>query len=137
NAITCDGSIVGTCMPVLLIIPPVGTSFTFLLFAGLLMLVDFAGLAMLGWRHVAVYLWMPIVLAVLAALTLRGSLRPPPLGAETIYEDESAYNYIQVARWGEANLLLLNEGQGIHSMYYPNYPDFIETGGTWDYYLAA
>jgi hypothetical protein len=42
-----------------------------------------------------------------------------------------------VAHWGEANVLLLNEGQGIHSMYYPDYPDFIETGGTWDYYLAA
>ncbi|MGB4676712.1 MAG: fused MFS/spermidine synthase [Aggregatilineales bacterium] len=136
-AISTVGSIVGTFLPVLLLIPTIGTSFTFLLFAGLLMLVAFAGLAMLGWRRVVVYLWMPIVLAVLAALTLRGSLRPPPLGAETIYEDESAYNYIQVARWGEANLLLLNEGQGIHSMYYPNYPDFIETGGTWDYYLAA
>jgi spermidine synthase len=34
-------------------------------------------------------------------------------------------------------VLLLNEGQGIHSMYYPDAPEFIETGGTWDYYLAA
>lgn len=136
-AISTVGSIAGTFLPVLLLIPAIGTSLTFLLFAGLLMLVSFAGLAMLGWRRVLAYAWMPVVLAVLAVFALQGSLRPPPTGAQTIYEGESAYNYIQVARWGEANVLLLNEGQGIHSMYYPDYPDFIETGGTWDYYLAA
>ena len=136
-AISTVGSIIGTFLPVLLLVPTIGTSLTFLLFAGLLMLVAFVGLARLGWRRVLPYVWMPLVLAVLAVVALRGSLRPPPPGAETVYEGESAYNYIQVARWGAAHVLLLNEGQGIHSMYYPEYPDFVETGGTWDYYLAA
>jgi len=54
-----------------------------------------------------------------------------------IFQRESAYNYIQVARWGSANVLLLNEGQGIHSMYYPEQPDYIRTNGTWDYFLVA
>jgi len=34
-----------------------------------------------------------------------------------IFETESAYNYIQVVRWGDCNYLLLNEGQAFHSFY--------------------
>ncbi len=136
-AISTVGSIVGTFLPVLLLIPTIGTNLTFLLLSGALWAIALVGLGMTGWRRVIPYLWMPLVVVGLALLALGGRLRPPPLGATLIYEDESAYNYIQVARWGEANVLLLNEGQGIHSMYYPDAPEFIETGGTWDYYLAA
>jgi predicted membrane-bound spermidine synthase len=136
-AISTVGSIVGTFLPVLLLIPTIGTNLTFLLLAGALWTIALVGLGMTGWKRVIPYLWMPVLVAALALLALGGRLRPPPLGATLIYEDESAYNYIQVARWGEANVLLLNEGQGIHSMYYPDAPEFIETGGTWDYYLAA
>lgn len=136
-AISTLGSIVGTFLPVLALIPAIGTNLTFLTLTGVLFAVALGGLAAIAPRKALVYLWMPVVVAVLAVLTLGGSLRPAPAGATLIYEDESAYNYIQVARWGEANVLLLNEGQGIHSMYYPDYPEFIETGGTWDYYLAA
>jgi predicted membrane-bound spermidine synthase len=136
-AISTVGSIVGTFLPVLLLIPTIGTNLTFLLLAGALWAIALIGLGMTGWKRVIPYLWMPVLVAALALLALGGRLRPPPLGATLIYEDESAYNYIQVARWGEANVLLLNEGQGIHSMYYPDAPEFIETGGTWDYYLAA
>ena len=136
-AISTVGSILGTFLPVLILIPTVGSSLTFLIFSGLLLTVALIGLAMLDWRRAVALLWMPVVLAVLGVLTQRGVLRPLPPDMTLIYEDESAYNYIQVARWGEANVLLLNEGQGIHSMYYPRYPDFIVTEGTWDYFLAA
>ncbi len=137
-AISTIGSIIGTFLPVLIMIPLIGTNLTFLLLAGLLLLLALAGMATLGWQRALRWLWMPVVLVVLALLVLgRGPLRPPPPGSTLLFEDESAYNYIQVARWGEQNILLLNEGEGIHSVYYPNYPDFIETGGTWDYFLAA
>ncbi len=136
-AISTVGSIIGTFLPVLVLIPTIGTNLTFLLLAGVLLGIALVGLAGVDWRRMLRFLWMPIVLIVLAVMALRGALRPPPPGAMLIYEGESAYNYIQVARWGEANVLLLNEGQGIHSIYYPAYPDFVETGGTWDYYLAA
>ena len=136
-AISTVGSIIGTFVPVLLLIPAIGTSLSFLALAGLLLIVALVGLAMVDWRKAIIYLWMPAVLAALAAIVLPGTLRPPPRGTSLIYEGESAYNYIQVVRWGEANVLLLNEGQGIHSMYYPDHPRLIETGGTWDYYLAA
>jgi predicted membrane-bound spermidine synthase len=136
-AISTLGSIIGTFLPVLVLIPAIGTNLTFLLMSGLLLVLAFTGLGMVNPRRLLRYIWMPVVLFVLALLVLRGPLRPSPAGAALIYEDESAYNYIQVARWGEANILFLNEGQGIHSMYYPDYPDYIQTGGTWDYYLAA
>ncbi len=137
-AISTIGSIIGTFLPVLVLIPLIGTNLTFLVLSGALLTIALTGLAMKGWQPLARYLWMPIALTLLAAATLRGPLRPPSFhGATLLYETESAYNYIQVARWGEANILLLNEGQAVHSMYYPNYPDFLETAGTWDYFLAA
>ena len=136
-AISTVGSIIGTFLPVLVLIPTIGTNLTFLSLSGLLLAVALGGLAMVDWRKAAFFLWMPLVLAALALIALRGPLRPPPPGAMLLYEGESTYNYIQVVRWGAANMLFLNEGQGIHSVYYPDYPDAVETGGTWDYYLAA
>lgn len=136
-AISTVGSLLGTFLPNLILIPTIGTNLTFLLFAGLLMAVALYGLAQIEWRLAARLLWMPLAIIILALLTLRGPLRPPPRNATLIYEDESAYNYIQVAHWGDANVLLLNEGQGIHSMYFPDAPDHLATQGTWDYFLAA
>lgn len=136
-AVSTVGSILGTFLPVLVLIPLIGTNATFLLLSGLLLLIGLVGLGRQSLRGALVLLWMPAVIGVLALLVLKGPLRPPPRGASLLYETESAYNYIQVARWGEANILLLNEGQGIHSMYFPNYPDYLETDGTWDYFLAA
>ena len=136
-AISTIGSILGTFLPVLLLIPLIGTNDTFLLLAGALLLIGLVGLALVSRRAALMVAWMPLALIVLAALVLNGPLRPPPRGSTLIYETESAYNYIQVARWGEANILLLNEGEGIHSMYFPEHPDYLETNGTWDYFLAA
>jgi len=50
-----------------------------------------------------------------------------------VYETESTYNYIQVVDW-DRRYLLLNEGQGIHSVYDP---ENLVTYGTWDYFLVA
>lgn len=136
-AISTVGSIVGTFLPVLVLIPAIGTSLTFLGFALLLIAVAVIGLAMFDWQRAIRLLWMPLVLVVLAVIALRGVLRPLHPGMSLLYEDESAYNYIQVVQWGNANALMLNEGQGIHSYYYPDTPDYLETGGTWDYFLAA
>lgn len=136
-AISTVGSLVGTFLPVLALIPLMGTTLTFIALSGFLLLVALIGLVQVDSRRALYLAWMPVVLALLAIFLPRGNLRPPPEGADLIFERESAYNYIQVARWGEANVLLLNEGQGIHSIYYPNYPDFLQTDGTWDYFLAA
>jgi spermidine synthase len=130
-AISTLGSIVGTFAPTLWLIPTIGTARTFLVFAGLLLLVALAGLWRESPRLGALTLWMPLVLALASAFWLRGPLKPT---AGLLYEKESAYNFIQVVQRGDTRYLLLNEGQGIHSMYNPKQ---IETFGTWDYFLAA
>ena len=126
-AISTAGSFLGTFLPALVTIPNIGTRNTFLSFAFLLMAVAFIGLG----RRALRYLWMPVVLIGLAAL-LRGQVVKPFEGA--IYESESAYNYIQVVERDGVRYLLLNEGQGIHSVYDP---DNLRTFGTWDYFLIA
>ena len=130
-AISTLGSIVGTFAPTLWLVPTVGTLRTFLLFGGLLMVVGLVGLWFTDRRRALLSLWMPVAIAILAAFSLSGPIKPT---AGLIDERESAYNFIQVVQRGDTRYLLLNEGQGIHSMYTPNQ---LETFGTWDYFLAA
>ena len=126
-AVSTAGSFLGTFLPVLVTIPNIGTRNTFLLFAFILMVVAFAGLR----RRALRYAWMPVVLVALAVL-LRGQVVKPFEGA--LFETESTYNYIQVVERQGVRYLLLNEGQGIHSVYDPN---SLRTFGTWDYFLIA
>jgi spermidine synthase len=126
-AVSTAGSFLGTFLPVLVTVPNLGTRNTFLLFAFVLMAVAFVGLGRRAWR----YAWMPLVLIAMA-LFLRGQVVKPMEGA--LYEAESSYNYIQVVERGGVRYLLLNEGQGIHSIYDPN---SLRTFGTWDYFVIA
>jgi spermidine synthase len=130
-ALSTLGSILGTFLPVLWLIPAIGTVRTFLVFAFGLMLVALAGLAMAERRSALVHLWMPVALIFLAWWSLQGPIKQ---ASGQVFEDESAYNYIQVVQAGDTRYLLLNEGQAVHSVYSP---DHIETFGTWDYFLAA
>jgi spermidine synthase len=78
---------------------------------------------------------MPVVVAFTAIIVMSGPLRAAAPGARLLYDDESAYNYIQVQE--DANgyrYLYLNEGQGIHSQWHP---DFYNYRRTWSFFLAA
>jgi spermidine synthase len=97
----------------------------------ILMIVAFAGLWQADRKRTLRYLWMPLVLLVWSWFALG---QPIKNTAGQIFEDESAYNYIQVVQRDGVRYLLLNEGQGIHSVYDPDQP---MTYGTWDYFLAA
>jgi len=131
-AISTLGSFVGTFLPVLVFIPLVGTTMTFLIFSGFLLLVALIGLGLSsGWRRVLPWLWMPIILIVAAIYFLN---RPIKTAQSQIYETESAYNYIQVLEKDGYRLLRLNEGQGIHSMWHPTELDF---AGPWEQFLVA
>jgi spermidine synthase len=125
-AISTAGSFIGSFLPELILLDWIGTRGTFVLLALILIAIGFIGL---GRKSIGL-VWMPIVLIAL------NGLLPVSISeiAGTIYQGESAYNYIQVVQRGDTRYLLLNEGQGIHSIYNPN---SLQSSGTWDYFLLA
>ena len=130
-AISTLGSILGTFLPVLWLIPTIGTARTFLALSLSLMVVALIGLGVSDIRAAMRYALLPLVLILLSLISLRGPIKD---SAGQIYETESAYNYIQVIERGGIRYLLLNEGQGIHSVFQPGGG---ATLGTWDYFLSA
>lgn len=134
-AMSTIGSLIGTFLPVLFLIPEIGTFRTFLVFSGILYIVAFIGLFREEKTAALKYLIMPIIVASWALFALQGYLRPPQEGAVMLYEGESAYNYIQVQEDAAGNrYLYLNEGQGIHSQWNA---DNIYYRRTWDFFLTA
>lgn len=134
-AISTLGSLVGTFLPVVLLIPELGTFRTFLLFAGVLYTVGLIGLLRHRGSRALFWLWMPVLIGVIAVWALSGPLRSPLANATLLYEDESSYNYIQVQEDAQGyRYLYLNEGLGVHSIWHPNEYRY---NGTWDYFLTA
>lgn len=120
-ALSTVGAIVGTFLPVLLLIPAMGTRRTLLGIAALLAL---AAVPLVGWRASA----LPVVLAGLVALPL-GQLKAAP-GERVLFEGESAYQFVQVVRQQSGDVVLrLNEGWAVHSLT-PAYGPM--TRGYWD-----
>ena len=145
-AISTAGSILGTFLPVLWLIPTIGTYRTFIVTAVSLLLVSIAGLIasiphtggaarFRGNKNLlSVLLLIPLGLSLLGS---QGPIKPPggtDGGGVLVTERESPYNYIQVVRVGNETQLVLNEGLGIHSIYNPN---SVLTQGPWDYFLIA
>lgn len=115
-AISTLGSLLGTYLPVLIIIPLAGSRVTAVLFGALLLLVGLIGLwrASDAERSRLVALLLPLLLIPTVVLWLGGGIKTY---AGQLYETESAYNYIQVIRRDDCNYLLLNEGQAFHSFF--------------------
>jgi predicted membrane-bound spermidine synthase len=130
-ALSTLGSILGTFLPVLLLIPAIGTRRTFLLLSLILLFISLGGLMRHSRRRGLAYLWMVLVIAALSLFCGAGPIRADE---NAVYETESQYNYIQVVKQGGDYLLYLNEGQGIHSVYNPEYTLVY---GVWDYFLIA
>lgn len=131
-AISTLGSFVGTFLPVLLLIPTIGTLRTFLFFACLLMAAGLFGIWQAGgWRAVLPWLWMPLLLGALAWWRVS---QPIKATQGQIFETESAYNYIQVLEIDGYRYLRLNEGQGIHSVWHPTE---LAYNGPWELFMVA
>jgi predicted membrane-bound spermidine synthase len=131
-AISTLGSFIGTFLPVLVMIPLMGTAKTFIGFSIFLTLVALVGLwRVSGWRSAIKWVWMLIILLAAAIFWVGGPIKKT---AGQIYETESAYNYIQVLEIDGYRMLRLNEGQGIHSMWHPTEIDF---SGPWKQFLVA
>ncbi len=137
-AISACGSIIGTFLPVLWLIPSYGTRWSFYLLALWLLAVALLASLLHGRSrrgHGIALLALGATLAL--ALIDSGSVRAHWDNREDspiLYEDESLYNYILVRAWGSERHLQLNEGVGIHSVYHP---DSLLSQGIWDYFLLA
>lgn len=127
------GSIAGSFIPVLVLIPTVGTARTFLILSLGLGALSVAGLvdARVRRRAAAASVLTAMLIAVTAVVP-GGAIKPPYLGV-LIHEEQSQYNYIQVLKDGDDTLLALNEGHAIHSIYNPKQ---LLTGGPWDYFMV-
>lgn len=124
-AISTFGSILGAFLPVIVFIPIFGVRRTLLIFGALECAASLWGLRP-RWRPAFA---IPLILLVLPL----GPLKEIPY---LHYEKESVYNYIQVTQKPDGTRqLILNEGQAIHSIYFPD--NRILTGWYWDYFLAT
>ena len=131
-AISTLGSFIGTFLPVLVLIPLLGTTFTFLVFSLFLTIVALIGIWKVStWKRALIWIWMPLVLIGLGIVWGKGPIKTT---AGEIYERESAYNYIQVIEKDGYRFLRLNEGQGIHSEWHATDLNY---GGPWQEFLVA
>jgi hypothetical protein len=123
-ALSTAGSLVGTFLPALVLIPAIGTQRTFLVIAALLAL---SSCFLLGARYAVV----AVALAALVAV-------PPGAVKSTdglLHEETSFQQYIRVEEEPDGRRLLsLNEGVAVHSVWRP---DSVLTGGVWDAFLAV
>lgn len=138
-ALSTLGSLLGTFLPVLVLIPNLGTRMTFFTFSIILLLVSVGGLLLSQRKLALAYAAMPMILIGMNLLWSSGPIKPTP---GLVYETESSYNYIQVIRQSDGeggywHALQLNEGQGIHSLYNPTYPEYPLVDGVWDYFTIA
>ncbi len=113
-AISTWGSLLGTYLPVLVLLPLTGSRITAVIFGIILLLVGLYGLWQSNRRRSALVAVVALALLPFVALWTQGTVKAYP---GQIYETESAYNYVQVVRRDDCNYLLLNEGQAFHSFY--------------------
>jgi spermidine synthase len=129
-AISTVGSLAGTFLAALLLIPVVGTRRTFLVFALSLTLVAIPGLV----RGRLPALVAPLVIVVLIALP-EGIVKSSSADGKVIWERQTEYQYARVIQAGDGDRTLeLNEGQAVHSIYRPHH---YLVGGYWDEMLVA
>ena len=124
-AISTAGSLLGTMLSALLLIPLLGTQRTFFVFALALALVAAVGV---GARAVAV----PVALLALLAVPV-GTIKGDADG-RVLFEAETTHQYARVVERDDGTRVLeLNEGQAVHSMYVPG--SYL-TGDYWDGHLV-
>ncbi len=126
-AISTAGSLLGTFLAALLLVPFAGTHRTFLALALALVVVASIGLD----RR---YLAVPVALIALIVLPPGAINADVASGSRVIYETETPYQYARVVQSpGGQRLLELNEGVAVHSEFVPG--SYL-TGNYWDDFLA-
>ena len=131
GAFNTIGSIIGTFVPTFITIPAVGTSITFLVFAGILMILSI------------IYFWSnhtgkkKVIVSGIIFLLCCGLGHSDSFAfwqQELTYEGESVYNYLQVSQNEQRVVLSTNVLFGVQSVYMKE--DGL-TGMYYDYAMAA
>ncbi|MBA2507059.1 MAG: fused MFS/spermidine synthase [Thermoleophilaceae bacterium] len=126
-ALSTAGSLLGTLLSALVLIPVLGTRRTFLVFALAIAVVAVPGLRLRRWAAA------PAAIVVLILLPV-GTLKAQVSDGKVIYETETETQYARVIeRTDGSRALELNEGQAQHSIWYP---DTTLTGDVWDGHLV-
>lgn len=130
-AVSTIGSFIGTMLPTFLLIPWIGSNRSFFLIGLLLILtaiVGFTGFEKNNrWKFTLIIVLLPVILLWQFPRQIKES-------ENQLYETESAYNYIEIVQESGFNLLKLNDGQGIQSIYHPDIDNYY---GPWEQILTA
>lgn len=131
NASNTIGSIIGTFLPTFVTIPTVGTSITFLIFAGILLLI--AVLYFASGKQKSVKAIVGVVIFIIACFTGRSDSFAF-WDKALAFEGESVYNYLQVSEDDTTVSLSTNVLFGVQSVYEKSET---LTGMYYDYAMAA
>ncbi len=131
NAFNTIGSILGTFLPTFVTIPAAGTSVTFLIFSGILLLIAviyFVSVKRKA-RRIITGIFDFVLCCVLGAADSYAFWEP-----ELVYEGESVYNYLQVKENADSVILSTNVLFGVQSILKK---DHSFSGMYYDYAMAA
>lgn len=134
NAANTIGSIIGTFVPTFISIPAVGTSITFLIFAGILLLlaVVYFVSSKISLKKIKK---VPIAIMIFAICCIFGHSNSFAFWQDNLtYEGESIYNYLQVYENDSEVVLSTNVLFGVQSVYQKEKE---MTGMYYDYAMAA
>lgn len=134
GAFNTIGSIIGTFLPTFVTIPAVGTSITFLIFAGILLLLALLYFitAKTGKKKILTGILLFLLCCILGASNSFAFWEK-----DLSYEGESVYNYLQVKEDEEDVILSTNVLFGVQSILKKNADISGLTGMYYDYALAA
>lgn len=131
GAFNTVGSIIGTFVPTFVTIPAVGTSVTFLIFSGILLVLAILYFVSAGcWKK-----RVPAAAACFLLCSVSGFSGSFAFWEKDLaYEGESVYNYLQVKESSRSVILSTNVLFGVQSIYMKNQG---LTGMYYDYAMAA
>lgn len=132
-ALSTLGSFLGAFLPTVLMIPLMGTRWTFSTFGMVLLSLAFVGyLLQARWRLAGI---AAAAIGVAVGIGLYMSAQPIKPGTGLVWESESPYQYVRVIRRDNGwTWLQLNEGLVVHSKFHPENK---YTFGEWDYVTLA
>lgn len=132
EALNTIGSIIGTFTPTFITIPTIGTSLTFVVFAGILLTLSLMYFISAGVSARKNVIKVAVCLLLIVASGFLSPLTGFAFWLDDVHEDESIYNYLQVTEDNEYVYLSTNVLIGVQSLYKKS-----EGLGGWFYYEYA